>query len=131
MYLIITKLNDISDITLVMNKARREVGCLDMGRRGSRGGGQGGLAPPPIFWGKLQGANKHIHRKKKSYNHEAKYRLKRTQRHSKYAQIFKKNLVRWGGGGGKGATRGNILFIKVIKSKKLVCSKSRLKHFIF
>ena len=35
-------------------------------RRGSRGGGQGGLrpCPPPIFWGKNKGAKNHTHRKK-------------------------------------------------------------------
>ena len=63
-------------------------------RRGPRGGGQGCLAPPPIFWGKNKGAKNHTHRKKwsKSDNHEARYRLKRTPKHTKYAQIFKSTL---------------------------------------
>ena len=56
--------------------------CACVHRRGSRGGGaQGGLAPHLL--GKTR---------------EARYRLKRTPKHTKYAQIFKKNIVRWGGG---------------------------------
>ena len=31
-------------------------------------GGQGGLAPPPIFWGKNKGAKNHTHRKKEDQN---------------------------------------------------------------
>ena len=46
------------------------------------GGGQGCLGPPPIFWRKKQGGQKPHTQKKKRYksdNHEARYRLKRTQ----------------------------------------------------
>ena len=54
------------------------------------GGGQGCLGPPH-FLGKKQGGQKpHTQKKKisKSDNHEARYRLKRTTKHTKYAKIF-------------------------------------------
>ena len=38
------------------------------------GGGAGGISPPR----KNKGAKNHTHRQKKSDNHEARYRLKRT-----------------------------------------------------
>ena len=47
--------------------------------------------PPPPFSGeKIRGPKNHTHRKKKSKsdNHEARHRLKRTPKHTKYAQIF-------------------------------------------
>ena len=47
---------------------------------------------------KNKGAKNHTQKKRsKSDNHEARYRLKRTPKHTKYAN---KILVRWGGGGG-------------------------------
>ena len=60
-------------------------------RRGSRGGAKGALAPPPHFLGKKQGGQKpHTQKKKRSKSdyHEARYRLKRTTKHTKYAKIF-------------------------------------------
>ena len=60
-------------------------------RRGSRGGGPRVPWPPPHFLGKKQGGQKpHTQKKKrsKSDNHEARYRLKRTTKHTKYAKIF-------------------------------------------
>ena len=56
-----------------------------------QGGAKGALAPPPHFLGKKQGGQKpHTQKKKrsKSDNHEARYRLKRTTKHTKYAKIF-------------------------------------------
>ena len=47
------------------------------------GGGKGGLAPPPPISGEKNKGTK----RSKSDNHEAKYRLKRTPKHTKYAQI--------------------------------------------
>ena len=67
------------------------------------GGARVPCPPPPIFWGKIKGAKNHTHRRKKrskSDNHEARYRLKRTTKHTKYANIFlKKNSCLVGGGG--------------------------------
>ena len=53
------------------------------------GGGKG--APPPPFSGEKNKGPKTTHTEKKgskSDNHEARYRLKRTSKHTKYAQIF-------------------------------------------
>ena len=74
--------NDKSDtITLVMKKAQQAR---------IQGGGQGGLAPPPHFLGKKnKGAKNHTHRKKMiKIGQPRRYRLKRTPKHTKYAQIF-------------------------------------------
>ena len=60
-------------------------------RRGSRGRGARGPCPPQKIWGKNKGAKNHTHRQKKrskSDNHEARYRLKHTPKHTKYAKIF-------------------------------------------
>ena len=60
------------------------------------GGGQGCLGPPPFSGGKNKGAKNHTHRRKKDQNrtnHEARYRLKRTTKHTKYAKIFKKKFL--------------------------------------
>ena len=92
---------------------------MQLSRRGSRGGGQGGLAPPPFSGGGEQGGQKpHTQNKyiSKSDDHEARYRLKRTPKHTKYAQIFFKKSCEVGGG--LRGHKGNILFIKVIKSRK-------------
>ena len=54
------------------------------------GGGGKGPCPPPHFLGEKQGGQKpHTQKKRsKSDDHEARYRLKRTPKHTKYAQIF-------------------------------------------
>ena len=72
------------------------------------GEGQGGLAPPPIFWGGNKGAKNHTHRtiKLKSDDHEARYRLKRIPKHTKYAQILLKKSCEVGGGGGLRGHKG-------------------------
>ena len=81
------------------------------------GGPRGPWSPPPFSGEKNKGAKNHTHRKKLD-NHEARYRLKRTPKHTKYTQIFYKiSCDVWGGGGLRGH-KGNILFIKVIKSRK-------------
>ena len=70
----------------------------------------GGPCPPPPFSGEKTRGPKTTHTEKKrskSDNQEARYRLKRTPKHTKYAQI-KKILVRWGGGGGPKGPQGEI-----------------------
>ena len=71
------------------------------------GGGKGALPPPPFSGEKNKGAKNHTHRKKrsKSDNHEARYRLKRTPKHTKCTLKFSKKKsceVGWGGRGPKG-----------------------------
>ena len=67
---------------------------------GADPGGPRGLAPPPFSVEKNKGAKNHTHTKKrsKSDNHEARYSLKRTPKHTKYAQIFFKKSCEVGGG---------------------------------
>ena len=45
-------------------------------------------------------------KKSKSDNHEARYRLKRTPKHTKYAKKFKNNSCEAGGGGGLRGHKG-------------------------
>ena len=99
-------------------------------RRGSRGAKGALPPPPPISVEKNKGAKNHTHRKKgsKSDNHEARYSLKRTPKHSKYVQIFFKKSCEVGGGGGLRGHKGNILLIKVLKSRK--CQKKSQKYNI-
>ena len=108
-----------------------------------QGGGKGALALSPFSGEKNKGAKNHTHRKKmikigqprskiqaktrgpktthtekkrsKSDNHEARYRLKRTPKHTKYAKIFEKNVL-WGGGGGLFVHKSNIKVILLIVS---------------
>ena len=86
-------------VTWLARHQDREEDYLDIAyqaRIQGGGGAKGALPPPPIFWGKKQGGPQTTHTEKKrskSDNHEARYRLKRTPKHTKYAQIFLKKLL--------------------------------------
>ena len=85
--------HDVQVVSGVVKRLDYDMQCSCPGA--DPGGGARGPCPPPIFWGGKQGGQKpHTQKKKsKSDDHEARYRLKRTPKHTKYAQIFKKKIL--------------------------------------
>ena len=89
--------------------------------RGSRGQWCLAPPPPPIFWGKNKGAKNHTQKKEIKIGQPRNKIQAKTYPKTHYirSNFLKKNLARWGGGPkGPQGERGNMLFIKVLKSRK-------------
>ena len=78
-------------ISAIFKRLDYDMQCSCPGADPGGGGGKGAL-PPPHFLGGGQGGQK-PHTQKKSDDHEPRYRLKRTPRHTKYAKIFYKKIL--------------------------------------